>query len=548
MAGAVPLLASKADNPRLRLWVLLGACLLVFSPFFVQLFTQLADQSHLAHFPLTILLAAALLYRGHQDLEPEAVQVSARRYGCGLLAAGFVAFVAACWMRSAWIGVVAGLICVWGVVDLMGGRATRRALRPGWIMLFAVLPPPFGSDQTIIIQLQKIASRMASNWLDVLGIANVVSGVVVRTPQRDFLVEEACSGVNSMFASLTLALFWVLWQRYRLLRSVLFLVSCVGWVLLINAFRVWAIVSAEIRLGRDLTAEPQHTVLGLVVFAVIILAALCTDYLLNFILPAKRHDPTVEDYSGSTTPRPAREWPRGWIGGGLLVGVSLCGIAAVSMLAPSGGNAMAANNNADPSLMPEMSRSVLPEQFGAWQLMDFEQIRRDPSNPFGMLSQAWVYKDSDLPIVISLDGPYESWHDLGYCYGALDWQLRDSDNLNLASLADQTPIPCAELTLYKSDPEPRQAVVMFTSFDSTGAVIPPPAAHGTLLRRISNRLGLTSAGSAGGGAPVRPPVYQVQLYAETPGALDPTQRASLDQLYDHARRVIAERIAAAPAN
>jgi hypothetical protein len=272
----------------------------------------------------------------------------------------------------------------------------------------------------------------------------------------------------------------------------------------------------------------------LVTFAAVMLLAASTDLILRFFVPPRFPDYTLPTPEGSTPSELRLDQGRPL---GIAVGLSLaiCLISLVSFYRPTVARA-AAGTIADASLMPSIPGNALPGKIGPWELKDARRIDRDPTNAFGMVSQTWTFHNGSFPLIVSLDGPYESWHDLGYCYGALSWQLRDSQNLDLATEAGQSPITCVELNLYKGGGD--RSLVLFTSIDSSGAIVRPPAAHGSLFRNLVNRLGLTNAATTTDGVPVKPPVFQVQLFAETNVEMTPEERASIDQLYDYVRRIL----------
>lgn len=508
---------------------------LAFLPAFWVHFGQLAGTEHLSHFPLTILLAAALFFFAAKAFPTPAFRWTT--YGIVLAVVSGALLLAAFLLRSGWVGTLSAIIAFWAIVELFGRRTARDAARAGFIMLFALLQPPFGMDISLVIALQKLASAVASSWLDWQGIANLVTGVVIRTPDSDYLVDEACSGVNSLFAAMTVALFWVLYSRYHWIRSLVFLTAVMFWVLLLNAFRVWAIVYGDQTSSLDLTTEPLHTILGLVTFVGVLLLSASTDWLFAFLLPPE----TPPEYP-EIPPSPVSVRSSTWASiGGLAV---VCFVVLSITFYRPASTAVATGTIPDASLMPTMSAETLPEKIGTWELRQFDRVERDPSSAFGLISQGWQYHNGDFPIQVSIDGPYTGWHDLGYCYGAVDWQLRDSHNVELATGPGMTPMTCVELNLYRGDGD--RSLVMFTSLDSTGAVVRPPASHGTVLRNISNRLGITNAQVTVDGRPVVPPIFQIQMFAQTDAEMDAAQRSSIDLLYDTVRRIIADQIRQRP--
>lgn len=521
-------------DPRVRWAMVLGLLTFVFSPALLSHFRLQWSADHLSHFPLTLILVAYLFYEdltGAPDFRPA---IKWRAVVSGVLA--IIAISLSAFTRSGWLGTVGYMLTGWAIVDYLGGVEGRNACRRGFVMMLALLHPPFGLDQMLIISLQKISSTIASSWLDVQGIANVVTGVVVRTPEKDFLVEEACSGVNSFYAAMTVGLFWVLFNRYRLLRSVLFLSVVFTWVLLMNALRVWAIVYAFVSRGSDLTTEPKHTILGLAVFVAVMILSASLDRLLQFLMPLRRQVSSagipITQRAGNRSGASAKSDPRGLIKLGVVGGIVF--VALTFGFVRPVGQVVAQGVIPDGGLVPDLSTIDIPAEAGPWKMSEHRRIERDPSDAFGLVSETWRYQSGDNSLLISLDGPYDGWHDLGYCYGAIGWQLRDVRNVDLATVAGDRSVVCVEMNLYRG--EGRRNLVMFTSFDSLGRTVQPPAAHGSFFRNLLNRLGATDSSKTQDGEEVVAPVYQVQLVLESDSELTPEQRATIDRLYDFASR------------
>src|SRR5436853_413288 len=84
-------------------------------------------------------------------------------------------------------------------------------LAPAWFFLWLLIPPPLNLDQRLVTRLQTFTARQSSRLLDQLGVLHVMQGNVVVIPHKHLLVEEACSGINSLFSMLACTLFFVLW-------------------------------------------------------------------------------------------------------------------------------------------------------------------------------------------------------------------------------------------------------------------------------------------------------------------------------------------------
>ena len=108
--------------------------------------------------------------------------------------------------------------------------------------------------------------------------------VLIFPGQKEYFVEEACSGVQSLFTLLFCAGAYSVWRRYSLGRILLMLLAASGWAVLMNSLRILAIPMAEIHLGIDLVSGWKHEALGYTALILAILMLLSTDRLFSILL------------------------------------------------------------------------------------------------------------------------------------------------------------------------------------------------------------------------------------------------------------------------
>ena len=84
---------------------------------------------------------------------------------------------------------------------------------------------------------------MSSSVLDLLGVFHLREGNVIRLADRPLLIEEACSGIHSLFAVLAGMVFLAIcYCRRSLTRGLGLLAAAVTWVVLANTLRIVAVV------------------------------------------------------------------------------------------------------------------------------------------------------------------------------------------------------------------------------------------------------------------------------------------------------------------
>ena len=136
------------------------------------------------------------------------------------------------------------------------------------LLLLIVLRPPLNYDAQVINWLQTVTTKVSSRLLDFIGYIHVREGNILEYPGKRFMVEEACSGVQSLFTVLFLSILIICLNRRRWLHAVLVLLSAAFFAGLMNIARICTIFVAWAESGYDLTTGWQHSALGYVALGV----------------------------------------------------------------------------------------------------------------------------------------------------------------------------------------------------------------------------------------------------------------------------------------
>lgn len=160
------------------------------------------------------------------------------------------------------------IVTVWGaVLFLCGFGLLRKLLFPLSLLLF-MIPVPAQLYAALTVPLQLLVSKVAVGLASLAGIPIYREGNVIHHAQGVFQVVQACSGMRSIMALLTLgALLSYFGLRSPLQRGVLF-VSAIPIAVAVNVLRVFTIIAAFHFLGFDLAEGTPHTVLGMVLFGI----------------------------------------------------------------------------------------------------------------------------------------------------------------------------------------------------------------------------------------------------------------------------------------
>jgi exosortase len=126
-----------------------------------------------------------------------------------------------------------------GLVLLLLGREIFRILAFPLLFLFLMVPLPQSLVNTIAFPLQLLAARFAVWSLQELGIPALVEGNIIHLAHTELFVHEACSGLRSLMALITLGIvFAYFFKRGVRWIQILLVASTLPIAILVNAFRV----------------------------------------------------------------------------------------------------------------------------------------------------------------------------------------------------------------------------------------------------------------------------------------------------------------------
>ena len=239
------------------------------------------------------------------------------------------------------------------VASLFARTLDKESLRNLWpcaLPLFVFLKLPCDFDVQLITKLQQYSAVYTSRLLDLAGLGHHMNGVVIKIPGlQDYGIEEACSGIQSFFTLMLVAIIFVVASRrirtpklgygviaflvalvLFIIRTFLFsspflldislvaivgcfmfslvgfqatalLISAIFWAVFMNTLRILTIPLAEHFFEIDLAKGISHDILGYSVLALGILLILSTDQFLQFLFgPVDESDDSSEMSGGLT--------------------------------------------------------------------------------------------------------------------------------------------------------------------------------------------------------------------------------------------------------
>ena len=136
-------------------------------------------------------------------------------------------------LRSGFVFTVIGLVLL-----ILGWRIFRIVAFPLFFM-FLMVPLPQSLVNIIAFPLQLTAARWAVDMLHLIGIPALVEGNIIHLAHSELFVAEACSGLRSLMALVTLGVvFAYFFKRNRPLAQVILVGSTIPIAVVVNAVRV----------------------------------------------------------------------------------------------------------------------------------------------------------------------------------------------------------------------------------------------------------------------------------------------------------------------
>jgi len=508
-------------------------------PLLFVYFQQLWARPHYQYFPLVLGAAAYFIWRRWPLREQPGRIASIASHVMLLGSAGLLGLA---FLRlSPMLAYISFLLVLASFLLRMG----VPALGP-WLLLLLVARLPYGQDVALIQWMQRLTSRLSSTALDTIGIEHIADGNVLLFPTTSLFVEEACSGVVSLLAIVACAAILAVWWRRSIVHSLLLMAAAVALAGALNIVRVVTIAIALDSYDIRLTDGWRHETLGLVIFAISLLALVSVDRLLSFFLSAIEMNPLAgywDNAEGNFLVRlwnrfvgletfpdeyddedePVRESASRTRSGGPLgmawdwaVAVLFVLIGAGQVLAGIGPFSAAPEIS---SVALDLGEDSLPAQWNGWSRVGFETLERDSSSAFGEHSRIWAYRKGPVNVRLSIDFVFPEWHALTACYAGVGWEIQSRRTLERGEERS-----FVEATMTK--PPADWALLHFDLFDDEGR--PYEAPSGSFmhpkLRRIfggeSDRWNL-------------PNYYQIQAFSvRRRGELSDEERQQVQQLFD----------------
>jgi exosortase len=495
--------------------IAIGALLLAGPlPLLVKFFEKLWSRPQYQFFPLMLLAAPWIGLQRLAQTPASGLRRGAAGLTCTLLIGAGVALLLGGALYLRVLGAVAALLILAAVVWHVGGPKLARAMLPAAILLLVLIPPPMGYEGMLSGRMRMLTVHASSRVLDALHVPNLVTGTVVEIPGDRLLVEEACSGINSLMSVLAFTLLYAFWQNRRVMSTIMLAGISVFFVLWANVLRIVIGAYLKARHGIDLLSGTAHESVGVILFIASLGLVLSADQVLlifetkrqNRAAAAARHPvnsivaptPTI----GGRFASGRINWPW-WMIALAFAGIGLFLQARVGPAWPM-------------SRPPAGAVFDPPATLAGWQrVQEDERIGRP--EPEGQESRFWLYRNGSMTVAVAIDYPFQGYHPCTVCYAVSGWNLKSVDARRAIG-----PAAPAYYRVIMTKPPASTGFLLYGQFDEHGQWAQMPTAPTNQLESIFGPARYLA---------LAPATYSVQVLEVGYRPLNAQQRTRVEQLF-----------------
>lgn len=286
------------DAGRLLGWtILLVLTWLLFQTTLRHLFHRWWNDPTYSHGLLVPLVALFFLYDRKERFA--GLPNAGNLWGAAALVAVVLMFFAGRFANMLFIQAVALIFCLGAVVLLVRGWTFLKLAAFPLAFLIFMCPLPSVIYDPVSAKLRLLASVMATVLLQILGVAAARSGNIIHLAKTTLAVEDACSGIRSLFGITATATAFAWMIPGGTLRKGVLIVSAVPIAVAANILRVTGTGLLYQYAGSTYAEGFYHSLEGWVFYVVALGALFGEFFLLNAVFPSaqakKADDKGTED-------------------------------------------------------------------------------------------------------------------------------------------------------------------------------------------------------------------------------------------------------------
>lgn len=259
------------------------AMAVAYSPTLITLAQGPWQTEQEGHGPLIIVAALWLVWQSRSKLR-DARLSPAPMTGWLTLLSGLAVLVLARNQDIWFLEVASAIPVIAGCVLLLAGWNVLRIVAfPIGFLIFSA-PAPGWMVDAATVPLKVLISDLVTHVLYLAGYPIAQNGVVILIGPYQLLVQDACSGMNSIFALSAIGVFYVYAFRWHeKIRGLILIALIIPITITANFLRVLALVLIAYYAGVDKIEGPLHDLTGIALFAVAVALMFLCEGLINAV-------------------------------------------------------------------------------------------------------------------------------------------------------------------------------------------------------------------------------------------------------------------------
>jgi exosortase len=281
--------AARADRMELALptgLVIAGLVAALYGPVLTHMVVQWWQDPDYSHGFVVPLFAGYVLYQRRHKLRQ--VPLEPKNLGFLVMLGAIVLLLAGSLGAELFVARFSLLCLLGGMLLFFAGWKMLRAMAFPLAFLGLMIPLPALIYNQVTFPLQLLASRLASNSLELLGIPVLREGNVLVLPNYSLEVVEACSGIRSLMSLVALAVAYGYFVEKRLWARITLIVLMLPIAVASNALRVVGAGVVTYFWGPQYAEGFFHLFQGWLIFVSAVACMLFVHWLLSHLARSSR--------------------------------------------------------------------------------------------------------------------------------------------------------------------------------------------------------------------------------------------------------------------
>jgi exosortase len=238
--------------------------IVLFSPVYSSLFHDWFFYNNNSHGILIPFISLYFIWRSRHAINLEEAEISYT--GLGIFLFGLLLYLIGYAGRIEFLSRISFVTAIIGFVLYNFGFHVFKKIAFPLCFLYLMIPIPVSIESIVSFRLQLWATRISSSIIEAFFIPVIREGNILKFSNCSLEVAEACSGIRSLTAYITLACIFGYLMKGSLMRRSLLILIAVPLAFLVNIVRVVGTGLLAARFGPKVAMGFLHEFSGILVF------------------------------------------------------------------------------------------------------------------------------------------------------------------------------------------------------------------------------------------------------------------------------------------